>query len=107
MIRRPPRSTLFPYTTLFRSPHAAAVVTRLADKQHRADQVERHVGSEPVGESQVPFVTEETARLVAAVGAERAAAATVAGGDVAGGAVHLLGGPLEDAHGVEGQRRRQ
>src|SRR2546430_16563387 len=25
MIRRPPRSTLFPYTTLFRSPAAAAV----------------------------------------------------------------------------------
>src|SRR2546429_6435966 len=24
MIRRPPRSTLFPYTTLFRSPHALA-----------------------------------------------------------------------------------
>src|SRR2546422_8113079 len=24
MIRRPPRSTLFPYTTLFRSPHASA-----------------------------------------------------------------------------------
>src|SRR5437764_7063798 len=24
MIRRPPRSTLFPYTTLFRSPHPAA-----------------------------------------------------------------------------------
>src|SRR5258708_25632044 len=24
MIRRPPRSTLFPYTTLFRSPHAGA-----------------------------------------------------------------------------------
>src|SRR2546426_1720442 len=24
MIRRPPRSTLFPYTTLFRSPYAAA-----------------------------------------------------------------------------------
>src|SRR5256885_9048438 len=27
MIRRPPRSTLFPYTTLFRSPLATAVVT--------------------------------------------------------------------------------
>src|SRR2546422_1384496 len=26
MIRRPPRSTLFPYTTLFRSPSARAVV---------------------------------------------------------------------------------
>src|SRR2546430_10457346 len=25
MIRRPPRSTLFPYTTLFRSPHAREV----------------------------------------------------------------------------------
>src|SRR3712207_8133033 len=25
MIRRPPRSTLFPYTTLFRSPHRTAV----------------------------------------------------------------------------------
>src|SRR3712207_7103230 len=25
MIRRPPRSTLFPYTTLFRSPHAVVV----------------------------------------------------------------------------------
>src|SRR2546422_8364068 len=27
MIRRPPRSTLFPYTTLFRSPLAGMVVT--------------------------------------------------------------------------------
>src|SRR5688572_31074942 len=26
MLRRPPRSTLFPYTTLFRSPHAQLVV---------------------------------------------------------------------------------
>src|SRR2546429_6823774 len=25
MIRRPPRSTLFPYTTLFRSPHARSL----------------------------------------------------------------------------------
>src|SRR6266404_8804232 len=27
MIRRPPRSTLFPYTTLFRSPRACAALT--------------------------------------------------------------------------------
>src|SRR2546426_10911533 len=32
MIRRPPRSTLFPYTTLFRS-HAAIVATREASAQ--------------------------------------------------------------------------
>src|SRR2546422_1947474 len=30
MIRRPPRSTLFPYTTLFRSPVAAGEVVNLA-----------------------------------------------------------------------------
>src|SRR5689334_23411278 len=30
MIRRPPRSTLFPYTTLFRSPWHAAVWTLVA-----------------------------------------------------------------------------
>src|SRR2546430_10215355 len=28
MIRRPPRSTLFPYTTLFRSPHAIGQARR-------------------------------------------------------------------------------
>src|SRR3989442_2610961 len=31
MIRRPPRSTLFPYTTLFRSPRPSA-------RRHRADR---------------------------------------------------------------------
>src|SRR5438093_10132016 len=30
MIRRPPRSTLFPYTTLFRSPFYDKIVKRLA-----------------------------------------------------------------------------
>src|SRR5690242_21825536 len=32
MIRRPPRSTLFPYTTLFRSPRIADERLRLAEK---------------------------------------------------------------------------
>src|SRR2546423_1561846 len=31
MIRRPPRSTLFPYTTLFRSPQAGSPATRKED----------------------------------------------------------------------------
>src|SRR3712207_8181145 len=40
MIRRPPRSTLFPYTTLFRSAHdrlerrVARLVDRVADRDH-------------------------------------------------------------------------
>src|SRR2546429_5105743 len=37
MIRRPPRSTLFPYTTLFRS-HAG----RAADRGLRADRIHGH-----------------------------------------------------------------
>src|SRR5688572_31458625 len=32
MIRRPPRSTLFPYTTLFRSNHVLEIISRLAGK---------------------------------------------------------------------------
>src|SRR5437016_10612557 len=34
MIRRPPRSTLFPYTTLFRSPLAAAIRRALRGAGH-------------------------------------------------------------------------
>src|SRR5256885_11719582 len=36
MIRRPPRSTLFPYTTLFRSVHAGVAASL---RQHFGDQV--------------------------------------------------------------------
>src|SRR3712207_7291972 len=35
MIRRPPRSTLFPYTTLFRSNHGIGVAGRRAQGQQR------------------------------------------------------------------------
>src|SRR6266853_521736 len=40
MIRRPPRSTLFPYTTLFRSPHPRARC-RLRGLRHRCDRTDR------------------------------------------------------------------
>src|SRR5256885_11602286 len=36
MIRRPPRSTLFPYTTLFRSPESREIVD--LDREHDGDQ---------------------------------------------------------------------
>src|SRR3712207_8642499 len=39
MIRRPPRSTLFPYTTLFRSPHQHLVVGEV-------QPVHEHTGAE-------------------------------------------------------------
>src|SRR5687767_15885811 len=52
MIRRPPRSTLFPYTTLFRSmgarvdvgPHLAAIVD--PNRHHRDRPGQRHLRSE-------------------------------------------------------------
>src|SRR3712207_9332133 len=49
MIRRPPRSTLFPYTTLFRSHHqhrlqAYEVYDRPADDDRQRESPEGHAG---------------------------------------------------------------
>src|SRR3712207_7517120 len=66
MIRRPPRSTLFPYTTLFRSPVLAGDVRRVvgerlvarsrADEHQRAggrlDEPRQHGGREDRGGGQ-------------------------------------------------------
>src|SRR3712207_8257819 len=41
MIRRPPRSTLFPYTTLFRSKHELNVVRPLAKASGRTQTFEQ------------------------------------------------------------------
>src|SRR5260221_9396178 len=41
MIRRPPRSTLFPYTTLFRSPHRLLLDPTIG--QHRPECSPQHV----------------------------------------------------------------
>src|SRR2546430_11528973 len=64
MIRRPPRSTLFPYTTLFRSGVARrrdhqslglAVVKQLNDRVHGDPGLSHHLlpGSQMMGESRV------------------------------------------------------
>src|SRR6476659_10545201 len=46
MIRRPPRSTLFPYTTLFRSPRSCAwprrIRRRASSRRRRARRSEEH-----------------------------------------------------------------
>src|SRR3712207_6874134 len=51
MIRRPPRSTLFPYTTLFRS--AAKPELHEADLQHRAHRLGR-ISASAVGGVHAP-----------------------------------------------------
>src|SRR5256885_11375578 len=54
MIRRPPRSTLFPYTTLFRSPDDAGVTSgRGADHAARAVRLSRQQRPQPDGGSSV------------------------------------------------------
>src|SRR5256885_5612186 len=80
MIRRPPRSTLFPYTTLFRSRHrlearqpgrAAEGAATRTDAAHqlggvsRADLVELDAGPERAGE-----VLHQLAEVDAALGGE-------------------------------------
>src|SRR5256885_10795761 len=51
MIRRPPRSTLFPYTTLFRSSVGAEVRARRRDRdrQRRRSILRRSVDEDPPG----------------------------------------------------------
>src|SRR5256885_7878551 len=47
MIRRPPRSTLFPYTTLFRSQHGEVVLAQPRPVAHRRDDSRgQRVGAE-------------------------------------------------------------
>src|SRR3712207_7042615 len=46
MIRRPPRSTLFPYTTLFRSSQATAYLITYGDAVRRPDETPLHTLSE-------------------------------------------------------------
>src|SRR5689334_23631579 len=57
MIRRPPRSTLFPYTTLFRSERAARIGRAALERvlaehtyMHRAEQVEAILSGAPRSE---------------------------------------------------------
>src|SRR2546426_7699136 len=57
MIRRPPRSTLFPYTTLFRSQHVlrnAARRQRQAQKSDGNAHTARHEGRAPIGAADHP-----------------------------------------------------
>src|SRR3989454_9948425 len=57
MIRRPPRSTLFPYTTLFRSPHRSFV--------HQLDHLLRTCSVVPLAEILAPAPSRERRPRVA------------------------------------------
>src|SRR5256885_13832003 len=49
MIRRPPRSTLFPYTTLFRSSHAVGRLVKIDRNGDSAGADDGEIGGMPFG----------------------------------------------------------
>src|SRR2546425_5191549 len=71
MIRRPPRSTLFPYTTLFRSPDAYLDVVPELDAELTQDAPRVEHGARPVRRRLVPDGRQPQDRPRVA-GAERA-----------------------------------
>src|SRR5690349_23035422 len=72
MIRRPPRSTLFPYTTLFRSPAVADVVDRLLDGREGAGALGRvhHADRNPQADASrsAYFASRSTSTLTSSPG---------------------------------------
>src|ERR1039457_3965583 len=54
MIRRPPRSTLFPYTTLFRSPERARFLQQNPQSYPEPDSAHRYRSEEHTSELQSP-----------------------------------------------------
>src|SRR2546427_6146794 len=59
MIRRPPRSTLFPYTTLFRSDVWRDTITFAGDAQLAVARIVVRPSDLPVGEGQLVLRSEE------------------------------------------------
>src|SRR3989441_12327509 len=66
MIRRPPRSTLFPYTTLFRSDLLALVVGGLRVELHAADR-RQHLGRQILGVVAGDYAEDLAAQMLATV----------------------------------------
>src|SRR5260370_19987463 len=56
MIRRPPRSTLFPYTTLFRSENRALAIMVMSNRevQNRVVQLDRYYSTEELRRAATP-----------------------------------------------------
>src|SRR5437870_7042243 len=63
MIRRPPRSTLFPYTTLFRSLVAHRAVERVVDQVKLHDRLPRLLDAVGLGRHDHPRSEEHTSEL--------------------------------------------
>src|ERR1035438_2520870 len=76
MIRRPPRSTLFPYTTLFRSKDGSVAGGRAA----RAGRIELNECGHPVPDARGVFGAERIAEIAARAGERDLVVWLVSGG---------------------------
>src|SRR2546422_5199888 len=63
MIRRPPRSTLFPYTTLFRSHPVATAIIRMAEDVQLREELRRKAAQEAMKLSTWDRSEEHTSEL--------------------------------------------
>src|SRR3712207_7254912 len=63
MIRRPPRSTLFPYTTLFRSELGKTVLSRLGNVTSLAKAVPQHASLSVLRSPDITSILVETGFL--------------------------------------------
>src|SRR3712207_7861910 len=61
MIRRPPRSTLFPYTTLFRSPEDMDMALRAIDEADDAPSLSQYLERRGTVEEVLEFVVHRSA----------------------------------------------
>src|SRR2546425_9691408 len=59
MIRRPPRSTLFPYTTLFRSPYREVIMGRIKSLDEIKAEIRDHTGKKKIFRRAKRFRSEE------------------------------------------------
>src|SRR5256886_13957838 len=117
MIRRPPRSTLFPYTTLFRSllrvPQAAGGAGRLHRERRAADRGTREAGGAqfrgaaagggPGGGGAPRAHADRSARR--AREGDHAGGRGVSASPPVGAGVSLGGAPDDDAHRITGGGR--
>src|SRR5256885_16845529 len=103
MIRRPPRSTLFPYTTLFRSRHEKADESRLSGARGPAyEGVAGVLAAAAIGISRVAGVQGEVIRRARPGAQQRERLAPV----IAGGAPQRVGvGRGHGRAGARGERR--
>src|SRR3712207_9062163 len=70
MIRRPPRSTLFPYTTLFRSVRFVGGLERAGQERLLRDRLGRMLGVDTAGAQEDEFFHAGTARRLHDVGGD-------------------------------------